>query len=467
MKVKVLSAPGKASALPGVLSLGIKSPDTHAVINCLPDSVKILNDKSEIPRSRHLILNDICPLNTSGFKELAEFIDHSEEAPTILCPPSLSKWTKALLFEQNYQSKKLTRLQINSSNSELLLESMFFRIRKIGSSSEFCTNILQVESESPLHIFFIELGSINADIPELLNQADIVFINLSGFPSRISEDKLFNEKFMQQAVAQKLAAHGIRTALLPSSSGIIILKPSDDPSFRKTMKECKIKSASVEFTVIHENSFETLKNTSSPLISISPDKGHGEFLLGFDATASLCARKKSSPLTNPPSFPVLSGCSYRTAAVAIDFRRQTERNQAPLHFCTCALMKQAIDLMDQAVKGASGKSLSYIQTIAIQENATQKLLGEYTLELEATDKNGTVHMIKLRELKSSDSLIYAPDQDSLLKGRPQFLNGVNMLLLHSESPDLERLKKIQETFKIAKMLILSRSGTHMYDLEKA
>ena len=426
-------------------------------MNCLSGMKELFEDKE---KEQHLVISSPAMLNICELDRLTAFLAKEKTPLKIHAPQLFSGWLHALMMENDYKSKNLKAVEIESFDAfstVRILDGEDFDVEYL-KPSEFASYAFRISFKTKNNpvIFFCELSNPEAAVPEEFRGAANMIVNLASH--QINETPDFTKKLIE-----KLHDAGIGTAILPNHKGIMLALPETDPEFRemksgtfelKINKECIVK-------VLHELEFKTYREAIFPVL-LEDEREEGGVILGLGKGTVLQHDRKMLP-----SSVIITSSSYSKIFCCADLVARPSSNAFEV---ICGkTMANALQYFERSCPVRT--RTAFISESDEKRTTKHSLLSSLEVLMIPYPGNPDAFLARIKDTRSGEYLIYTENPDDLKFLAPN-LKGIYTLVAAFESCKgvekeihTEQLKKLQKEYAVERLVILFPGETLMFNYE--
>jgi hypothetical protein len=488
LRINVFPRPGGAENFSGGLGLVLENTETVIGINGLSKVFSNLNQKvypaDEIQalldsfdgevidddRERHWLLGSINPFNLGGLDDLADKLLEKQctDKLRVHAMKPLCGWLEALVLEKDYKSPELKKFSIqpfDGDDAGTVIDSGGINLRYIQENNGWADSIFKLDIvDLDLDVYFVELADYQAEFPEILKDADILILN---FTSEFTDG---SDEFCTD-ILDVLSAHKVKTAIMPSSKGILLTLPGSDRNYRQLEPDSyDLQLKDVKASVVYEKSFERYRQSIFPVL-VEDEKQTGGILLGVDLGTSLCLRV-GAIAKHCLSTLVIPSESYRKVFACIDFLDLSRRSKIEI-ICGKS-MSEAINYFKFISTKVFHRAIPVDTRLLASDEARTTAHALYSwLEVLMIPYPGTAggFLARIHDLETDEFLLYSENLENLpflernLSGISNLIVAIEKLSKEDAKILFEKLKKMQARNEVQRLVLLIPGGSFMSDLD--
>jgi hypothetical protein len=474
VKISVFPRLKKPGNLCGSLGLFLEKENCAVGVNCPPGVVALLRNSLEKENCfRHLILPGANPVNLGGIERFARLEKATEgQGVQLYAPELVSGWIKALLMETDYSSKALKELAFETYKFDAqscIIGSAPVSVEYLPDNNGFFDSLLRFSFyDMPVKIHFGDAVDLTKEFPACLVGAETLIINLSRHPAiPCAEDS----KGMLDDLLEILSVNKVKTAVIPTSEGILLALPADKPEYREYVDEniYELKIASAKLKIIHERDFAHYREAIFPVLVQDEDE-KDSILLGMGLGTALHRRMDDSGKFDFKTM-LITDSGYKKVFSCIDLLEQS--GGKPMEIICGKSMCDAINYFKLVLKKTCNRSIPDIAVSPSEEKKTTQHIMFNNMEVLMVPfpKNSDAYIARVKELNTGDYLIFTESMDN-----PYFLErnlkGIDTLVAALDTNDdltrsrhRDRLKAMQEKYKVQRLVIMFPGETAMFSLD--
>jgi len=462
-----------------VLGLWLEAPGVCAAINCLPQHPELCAEAlSASPDTRvAMAFGGLNPANLGGIWNLAEFWSAEDSLfparLSLAAPGQLCGWVKALMQETDYSSRVLSEisfLKYPSDRPAAVMSENGLHIEHIPDMGGCFDSIFQIRVDgSSFRCYFCELADLSAAWPELLAAADLLILNIARAPSIPLPEAEAGD--LHEIVLARLAASGVKSAIIPSEKGLMLTLPSLSPERREYAKERhEIEWGGIKISVLHDALLPHYRNSVFP-VSVQDERDSEAVLLGVGFGAALHRRIPSSGKQFEFTTLLAPLNSYRRLFACLDIWEQSAGR--PFRIIAGKHMAEAIRCFSSLYCSTYRRPGVTIPSLwkSDENRSTEHLLyGDMEVLVIPYPAPSDACLVRLWDSRTKEYLLFAESLENLVfleKNLPGLqtlavsFDGVSEKVL---SESFEMLRRLQKKHDVQRLILLSPDETRMVDL---
>jgi len=456
------------SLYPGGLGVELSDENSKTLLTHSKECVSSIINPADGISKRSLIATSSSPLTITSADEIVNSIKEANQLPDIdfYAPKEIAGWIHALFIEADYSCELLKELEFAPYNKgESYLDNGVYSIyNEPIEAGLFATIHKVIINNSDLNIYYVELNDPTQPFPEDLKKADILIVNLvhPTFPvNPASEFEAFFRNFLNV-----LKENEVRSAFLPTQSGILLSLPTKNKNVLINKPEYEIQIESVKLNILHDRYLTELMDISSAIILENTKK---KYLLGLEFGTVLHKRVFNNKLDC--NAIVLTANSYHKVFAAIDLIRSV-KNEPFLLLCSKA-MGVAIEYFMKIVYPEYVDELNKTEIVICDEtplNLSEKY-DDIVIEMSQYPNNKDYSIAKIEDLATNERVLFTESIENL-DFLEENINNINTLVISVGTLDAkknagvtEEIKLLQSKYQIDRIVLLYSNGALISDLD--